>query len=39
MDNNDKVKMDIIDRDDETNQVKIRINMTYGVRSLTKGEK
>ena len=39
MDTNDKIKMDIVGRDDETNQVKIRLNMTYGVKSLEKGEK
>ena len=39
MDTNDKVKMNIIGRDDETNEVKIRLNMAYGVKSLEKGEK
>lgn len=39
MDTNDKVKTNIIDYDDETNEVKIRLNMTYGVKSLEKGEK
>lgn len=39
MDINDKVKMNIIGRDDETNEVKIRLNMAYGVKSLEKGEK
>lgn len=39
MDTNDKIKMNIIGRDDETNEVKIRINLTYGVKILEKGEK
>ena len=39
MDTNDKVKTNIIDYDDETNEVKIRLNLTYGVKSLEKGEK
>lgn len=42
MDINDKVTMSIIDRDDETNEIneiKIRLNMAYGVASLEKGEK
>ena len=36
MDTNDKVKMNIIDY---IGNVKIRLNETYGVQSLTKGEK
>lgn len=36
MDTNDKVKASIIDY---INAVKIRLNVTYGVQSLTKGEK
>lgn len=39
MDTNDKVKMNIIGRNDETNEVKIRLDMAYGVKSLEKGEK
>ena len=39
MDTNDKVKMNIIGRNDEANEVKIRIDMAYGVKSLEKGEK
>lgn len=39
MDTNDKVEMNIIGRNDETNEVKIRLNMAYGVKSLEKGEK
>lgn len=36
MDTNDKVKMTIIGRDDETNEVKIRLSMAYGVKSFEK---
>lgn len=36
MDTNDKVKMNIIDRDDETNEVKIRLSMAYGIKSFEK---
>lgn len=36
MDTNDKVKMEIIGRDDETNEVKIRLNMTYGIKRFEK---
>lgn len=36
MDTNDKVKMNIIDRDDETNEVKIRLAMVYGIKSFEK---
>ena len=36
MNTNDKVKMNIIGRNDETNEVKIRLNLTYGVKSLEK---
>lgn len=39
MDTNDKIKMNIIGRNDETNEVKIRLNMTYGVKNLEKGKK
>ena len=39
MDTNDKVKTNIIDYDDETNEVKIRLNLTYGVKSLEKEAK
>ena len=39
MDTNDKVKMTIIGRNDETNEVKIRLNLTYGVKSLEKETK
>lgn len=39
MNTNDKVKMNIIGRNDETNEVKIRLNVAYGVKSLEKGEK
>lgn len=39
MDTNDKVKMNIIGRDDETNEVKIRLSMAYGIKSFEKGEK
>lgn len=39
MDTNDKVKTNIIDYDDETNEVKIRLNLTYGVKSLEKETK
>lgn len=37
--NDDKVKVNIIGRNDETNEVKIRLNVAYGVKSLEKGEK
>lgn len=36
MDTNDKVKMNVIDYIDN---VKVHLNETYGVQSLTKGEK
>ena len=36
MDTNDKVKMNIIGRDDETNEVKIQLNMAYGIKSFEK---
>nr|DAK83009.1 MAG TPA: hypothetical protein [Caudoviricetes sp.] len=36
MDTNDKVKMTIIGRDDETNEVKIRLDMAYGIKSFEK---
>lgn len=36
MDTNDKVKMNIIGRDDETNEVKIRLGMAYGIKSFEK---
>lgn len=39
MDTNDKVKMNIIDRDDETNEVKIRLNMAYGIKGFEKEAK
>lgn len=39
MDTNDKVKMNIIGRDDEINEIKIRLNLTYGVKSLEKEAK
>lgn len=39
MDTNDKVKTNIIGRDDETNEVKSRLNMAFDVKSLEKGEK
>ena len=39
MDTNDKVKMTIVSRNDETNEVKIRLDMAYGIASLEKGEK
>ena len=39
MDTNDKIKMNIIGRDDETNEVKIRLNLTYSVKSLEKETK
>ena len=39
MDTNDKVKMNIIGRNDETNEVTIRLNLTYGVKSLEKETK
>lgn len=39
MDTNDKVKMNIIGRNDETNEVKIRLNIAYGVKSLEKETK
>lgn len=37
--NDDKIKTNIIDYDDETNEVKIRLNLTYGVKSLEKETK
>ena len=36
MDTNDKVKINIVDRDDETNEVKIRLSMAYGIKSFEK---
>lgn len=39
MDTNDKIKMNIIGRNDETNEVKIRLNLTYSVKSLEKETK
>lgn len=36
MDTNDKIKTNIIDRDDETNEVKIRLSMAYGIKSFEK---
>ena len=36
MDTNDKVKMTIIGHNDETNEVKIRIDMAYGIKSFEK---
>ena len=36
MDDNDKAKANIIDY---INNIKVRLNETYGVQSLTKGEK
>ena len=36
MDTNDKIKTNIIGRDDETNEVKIRLSMAYGVKSFEK---
>lgn len=39
MDTNDKIKMNIIGRDDETNEVKIRLDLTYSVKSLEKETK
>lgn len=36
MDTNDMVKMNIIGRDDETNEVKIRLNMAHGIKSFEK---
>lgn len=39
MDTNDKVKMTVVSSNDETNEVKIQLNVTYGIASLDKGEK
>ena len=39
MDTNDKVKMHIVGRDDETNKVKIRLSMAYGIKSFEKEAK
>ena len=36
MDTNDKIKTNIIGRDDETNKVKIRLSMAYGIKSFEK---
>ena len=39
MDTNDKAKMNIIGRDDETNEVEIRLDMAYGIKSFEKEAK
>lgn len=39
MDTNDKVKINIVDRDNETNEVKIRLTMAYGIKGFEKETK